>query len=190
MNDRIARRSRISDTYSHPRRSLALCVAIAAFVSVPIACSAQAVRLDPKMRMAEDSVAARMVVAAMIGELGEHIIYAARDTSIRPWRITFPVVEGSLWPAYEEIVLRVVRGRQPTAADSSMRVLSLSELQMHGDTLVAYFNIGVLIYCGDRTSGFGTGFVMKAIWHRFGWWSRPETRHAWDSDSLPCERSR
>ena len=139
------------------------------------------------MAMAGDSLAAHMAASAMIGELGSTIIHAAADTVVMPWRVAFPKIEGSLWADYEESVLRVVRGRRPTATDSSVSILSLSELQMHGDTLVAYFSIGWEYRCGDRLVGGGTGYVMRAIRNPFGW-RRPETKHAWDSDSIPCRR--
>jgi hypothetical protein len=36
--------------------------------------------------------------------------------------------------------------------------------------------------------GGGTGYVMRATMHQFGGWRRPETKHGWDSDSIPCQR--
>lgn len=164
-----------------------LAIVATLFASAPEQCSAQTP--EPELAMAGDPDAARMAVASLLGQLGETVIGAARDTSARPWRINFPAIEGSRWAEYEEIVLRTIRGRRETATDSAMGILALSELQMHGDTLVARFFIGYQYFCDGQWRGSGTGYVMTSTRHALiDGWSRPQTMHASDSDSLPCRR--
>jgi hypothetical protein len=173
----------ITTTFRASFSVLALGVALA---WLPGAIHAQSTDLSPKMKMAEDSVASRMAVAAMLSHIGARVTHAAQDTALRPWRVDFPVVEGSLWSVYRENVLRAVRGRSLVAADSSMSALSLRELQMVGDTLVGRFYIASYRWCDGRWKGGGSGYAFRAIRDSLGRWGGTETRHEVDGDSVPC----
>jgi hypothetical protein len=162
-------------------------MSLTVLLCAPVSAHAQNSALPEKLSLARDSVASRFTIEAIFAQFSPEIVNAESNTSATPWDLQLPKVPGSKWPAYGDRLLRVINGRIPVASDSAIMVLRVSEMQTHGDTLVASFFIGGRSRCGKEWKGGGTYYEMRMV-RVIDWWRQLGTRRAGESDSIPCRR--
>ena len=153
---------------------------------VPEACAQRLNRRTP-VDMSQDTTAARMVMASVFGQLGHEMARAAVDTTLRPWLVDLPRDGRVRWSRFRDHLFAAVRGRPPLHEHEARHVLSIEQIEMRGDTLVAAFTTGFGEFCGKDWMGDATGYEMRAIrrgdafempttrrtMHSHGWCHRP-----------------
>src|SRR5687768_12078116 len=113
-----------------------LSVVLAGLV-LPEACEQP--RIDPApIDMSRDTTATRLVMASVFGALSYAIAGAVLDPSQKAWRIELPA-EDAGWPQFRDHFLMAVRGHHSTSAPESRATLSIHDVQLREDTLVASF---------------------------------------------------
>lgn len=122
---------------------------------------------------ASDSGVGLTIMRGVYSRLGARLAAGAQDTSRRAWEISFPAADSARWEPHRRNLLRILRGRTPTATDSSVSSLSIGPWSVHGDTLTAAFSLGAKWRCWDgHETGQGTSYRITAV-RRGTTWDEP-----------------
>ena len=143
-------------------RLLLFLAALTGAMAVIPRAGAQTPANDPRVALTQDTLAARLVMASVLGELGFAIAQAARDTTSRPWMIEIPLAGTPEWSKYRDYLFHILRARPPNEQDRFVQTLFVTSLQMQGDTLVAQFSVGQQWRCYNVLTGAATSFEMRA----------------------------
>jgi hypothetical protein len=138
-----------------------------------------------------DSAVVQLLAVATIQVLAHDLADAALHARPRAWQITLPDSTGQ-WRQLRHGLLRALLARPYAANDSTRAWLSVEDVTLRGDSLVATARVGVWFACPDTTDqgpwGVGT-FEIRAA--RSGdFWRAPEVEYSGSVDAVGCGRSR
>lgn len=133
-----------------------------------------------------DSVATRVVLAAVLAEMSSSLAATVSDSTLRPWSIRLPDHSSIVdWRALRRELTRLIRAREEVSTDTLVHVLTIQRFEESSDSLFVRYYLGIRWRCGTKWRGSGTAYEFTLDWSRFNWVPKRTTRE--HGDSLPCQ---
>ena len=123
-------------------------VSVCATIAIPgSVLAAQGAGSPPTSQVGANEL--RIVLMAVIRQVGEEVANGALSTTARPWAIQVPDTSNALWRTVRSGLYGALHGRPVTPADSSSSytALELGPVTVRGDTLTASLSITEFLYC-------------------------------------------
>lgn len=121
-----------------------------------------------------DSMLVVLTASAVIRELSAPIAEAQIAGVARPWTVEVPKSGSALWSDLAERLADLLGARPAMPQDTSYE-LRISRVQMHGDTLVAHFQVNAAWPCTapGEVNSYGTGYESRIVRYGSAWVHQP-----------------
>lgn len=162
-------------------RRLAACVILSALIPLAEA-TAQGSRLP-----STDSALVSYAGIVAVERLSSTISNAAHKAAPTWWKFTAP--ESSVperWTALRKHLMLAVRGRDSVGTDSTYSYIRVHGVQVNGDTLRFWLDIGGAFRCPKAWYGNGGGYRVQAVRSDSTWMLPPRIVESISSHSRGC----
>jgi hypothetical protein len=130
-----------------------------------------------------DTAVMLVVMRGVFRELGASMPASTLAPARHPWEVSFP--SGAVWSAARDHVLRALRAHEPSPQDSVKSFVSIEEVSMRGDTLIANVQIGYKFRCRQGWFVTSTGYEATSVRHGTSW-EGTTTKAILHVDSFGC----
>lgn len=162
-------------------RRLAACLMLSALMP-----HAQATAQSPRLPSTDSALVSYAGIVA-VERLSSTISNAAHKSTSKWWKFTAP--ESSVperWAALRKHLMLAVRGRDSVATDSTYSYIGISGVQVYGDTLRFWLDIGGAFRCPKAWYGNGGSYRVQAVRSDSTWMLPPRIVESISSHSRGC----